>query len=188
MVISQARRHPSAAEFTLPWGDATQVSLDAFTNDFMPPLPSGLNLEAIVRRLITTRRTGRQVITKTGRLWGYGRTMPSQMAPSRAFVHLKICVDRLVAALPRGTTGGRQFRFTHHEFPTEAYTFDSLPNAFFERYEEPSSRSPQWTSVAVSGVYTLGATHLSMLEVSLYFNSRSQLCLTGIRFVGIEEG
>ena len=150
-------------QFDLPWGDATEVSTQTFADCFMPPLPSELDFDAFIHRLSTRRRLGKQLITRNDRLWGYDRTSPSQMASSRAFIHLKTCADRLAGALPRLD---RKFQFTANEFPYVEYTFDSFPNAFFKFCDGSFCQSPRWTSVAVSGIYTQEATTLSMLEVS----------------------
>ena len=132
----------------------------------MPPLPSGLNFDALVRRL-STKRAGKRLITKAGRLWGYGRTTPSQLPPNRAFSHLKTCADRLAGALPHQP---RHFHFAQNgEFPPDVYTFDSFPHVYFEPCADRGGQTLGWDSVAVSGIYTLQTSpDWALTEVGCY--------------------
>ena len=175
----QKSQHPSLVRFTLPWGDTIEVSLDVFTNEFMPPLPSGLNFDAFIHRLRTRRRHGKQLITREDRLWGYGRTTPAKLPATRAFSHLKTCADRLAAALPHQP---RRFRFADiGQFPNNPHTFDSLPHVYFEPCDVQESQASEWCSVAVSGMYTLQTTDVAMTEVSR-LNAASSFCISrGLR-------
>ena len=157
-------RRPPIIRFELPFADADLIPLTSFVDNFMPPLPSGLNLDAFIRRLKAKRRSGKQLITKEDRLWGYGAKLPSQFQPNRAFRHLKTCADRLATALPRRTPIHRFIQTSPSS--SQPCIVDSFPDVYFGSCEKEASQSLRWSDIAVCGIFALEASESTKTEVS----------------------
>ena len=120
----------------------------------MPPLPSNIDLDALIRKLKRVKAPASQVITKNGRLWGYSRCLPSQMEYGRVFSYIESCVTRLRRKFP-GIPTTCSFQNDQDFRHCDGETF---PAAYF--YTPPNEVFPTlgWTRIAVSGAYEMHAS------------------------------
>ena len=127
----------------------------------MPPLPSHIDLDALVRALKRVRAPASRVITKNDRLWGYSRRTPSQLGRDRAFEYIAICVKRLAKRLPSNSVT--------HLFQDDRdfghCDSDVLPAAYFYAPRADTSPVLDWNRIAVSGAYEVRAVLGSLEKV-----------------------
>ena len=154
-----------------PFGPGTWVSLSTFLETFLPPLPASVDFDAMIRRLKRQRASSQQIITKSGRLWGYSRKKPTDLGRSDAFKYMYTCANRITkfvhGASPR-------YRLHHNEqnawYPCER-SDDSLPDAYLCHAEDDGC-SPTWSTIALSGAYSLSDSAEAGVNVCLLHCAR----------------
>ena len=130
-------------------GRATFVSMGTFIEIFMPPLPSDMDLDVILLKVKRARSPASRVVTKNGRLWGYGTRVPSQLHPNRMFSHIGACIMRVAKRMP-----GRTVTFLFQDDKEfGCCSCDSFPAAYFHAPRTEVSPIMSWSRIAVSGSY-----------------------------------
>ena len=136
-------------------GNVNFISLATFTASFMPPLPEGIDFDALVRRLKRVKAPTRRIITKNGRLWGYSTRNPSQLTCKRehVFSHIGSCVKRLAKKFSDRPVS---YSFQDDQDFEECH-MESFPAAYFHAPESEPSQRLDWTRIAVPGTYQMFA-------------------------------
>ena len=80
-------------------GAAIEVPLDVFFEVFLPPLRDDIDLDALMRDGVE-----HDLLTSTGRMWGYEMRTPPEMSYSTAFAPLQSCASRLAHSVRRHTS------------------------------------------------------------------------------------
>ena len=143
-----------------PFGRANWVPLLTFFDVFLPRLPASIDIDTVFRRLKRRRAPFHRIITKDGCLWGYSIKKPADFDDNslagrvNAFKHLYACAHNLVKVLPGST---QKFWLHSNEKQTwyrNERSEDALPDAYLS-HSEDNGHAPNWTTIAISGTYTL---------------------------------
>ena len=132
-----------------PVGDALEIPSSTFLEQLLPPLPSGVDVDAFARRIRRSKRLSAPVLTKSGHLWGYSKRSPSEMEPSRAFWYLRLCIQRVSRKLRKPLT----CIFEHNGDFSGSGSDDSFPDAYLRLARSEDNSALAWSSVVVSGEY-----------------------------------
>ena len=136
-----------------PFGQASYVSLKTFFEEVLPEDAISLDRNLIVKRL-TCRH---EIVTKSGRLWGYGQKKPSDFSRQDAYQHVATGARRVVKAVPGLKQNWKLINSPNIIDKVDQKDKNALPDAYFCRLESTAT-SATWQSIAVSGVYAEHAT------------------------------
>ena len=165
MFTALAYGEPRTHTFETPYGHATRVSVDVFLENFLPTLSAGPDLSARVGSLRRRRKLWPQLVTKSERLWGYSRKIPSDIGVHASFTPLQRCFQKISTAFPG--RNGVSFVFNNGgPWESSERIEDALPDAWLAHDSRSLIDSVgQWCSIAVSGVYQLKINKASFEDV-----------------------
>ena len=132
---------------------ATEIPLTAFIQDLLPPVHPDIHIETLCDDI--ERGKHRLLVAKNGHLWGYSSKFPSELKTpwKTTFKALQQCARKLAQAVePLQPT--LDFR-NNPECKCELSrrSFDSLPDAYFLPQDRDPQACPDWTNIAIPGVY-----------------------------------
>ena len=68
-----------------PFGPAHWLPLRTFFDTFLPRMPPTIDFDKLMQRIKRKRAPSYQIITKSGRIWGYSQKQPSDFARGDAY-------------------------------------------------------------------------------------------------------
>ncbi|KAF7795018.1 hypothetical protein EIP86_006162 [Pleurotus ostreatoroseus] len=132
---------------------ATEIPLTAFIQDLLPPVHPDIHIETLCDDI--ERGKHRLLVAKNGHLWGYSSKFPSELKTpwKTTFKALQQCARKLAQAVePLQPT--LDFRNNPEcKWELSRRSFDSLPDAYFLPQDRDPQACPDWTNIAIPGVY-----------------------------------
>ena len=156
MSESMRMAHGPFTSFQTPFGTVHTLSLRSFFDMLLPSSSrADARLDGILRSFRRKAGSVGRLVAKNGRLWGYSRKTPSELDPSRAFLHIRRCVRKLSAV---ATSQAPCLSFDHVEEDMKGTgdNIQSYPDAFF-RLRSPqndATKTSSWNDIAVPAAYT----------------------------------
>ena len=137
-----------------PFGNAIVIDTELFINTLLPPLPSGIDLDAFIPDVDKATATEGLIVTKNGRLRGYEKAKPSQLPAETAFRPLRQCVDRIACRVEDYEPIARYFESDTRAWKLSSRKRGTFPDAGLCTRVPKNITAPEaWSVVAVSGVY-----------------------------------
>ena len=137
------------SKFGTFYGDVVVVPIPTFVDTVLPPMPPGVDFDVLVKALERHKGPSTQLVTKSGRLWGYSQGPPSHLKRRRAFAPLKRCADRLAREI---SDVKRTCLFVGESRASERCS--DYPDVFLQICEPcAASRFDKWHSLAVVGSF-----------------------------------
>lgn len=148
-----------------PYGLATQIPVQTFLNTFLPPLHAQIDLDKIIKR--ETRGHKYKLLTKEGRLWGFGRRRPSETGSNEIYKQLQVVASKLGRIHSKLR---RRFMLCHGNLRNggdDRSRFDNTPDGYFVPYSKTKGQV-DWFTVAVSAVYSHVAGDYTTEDVCIF--------------------
>ena len=144
-----------------PYGDAVVVPIHFFSEHFLPPLPSHLNLPDVYSALQGDGSASRRAITSKGRWRGFPTA--SRRSKNAFFRNMKAIVEAITNAGAPATT----LRFRCNRGKNQAQrSEESLPDGYLSFQSNTSTRD-SWLDVAVSCEYRTKTSMKNGQDVSI---------------------
>ena len=149
-----------------PLGRASLVPLEVFFDTFLPSMPSTVDFNLLLRRIARLRGPSCQIITKSGRLWGYAHKRPSDFERDDAYKYVYTAMERLAKIIPLCSQTHALVHNTENSWDSGERDADTLPDAYFTPLTDPE-QPRTWRNVVIPGVYAGEATDVLAIMASV---------------------